>query len=1084
MSIACVMHRLVSSNRRRWSLIGPALVAPLIAACTTMAAVVTNLHQFHGLVVNDQFATVDARLNGVICWESPRRDLVVLQDASGAALMEMDSSNPHPRVGDVVQVAGRCTGVAGGGAFVIGRTLVVSNERYIPGQAGTGETFLAKGSHPIRVTWFNRQSSNHLNVSYEGPGIPRQRLPDTVLFSGSEPSHGTNTLGVQGLRWRSFAGSWLQVPDFTQLAPTAEGITNNFDVSAAGRKAFVAVQFDGWLTVPETGPYKFYTVSSGGSQVFVGLPKVVVLGATNPPQPRSIALGQILPPHPEGVWSRVAGEIDFIARRPAGGCTLILKSGTGTVRVEVAEDNWGSHGLSPGTRVQATGICWSSATLDGHRIPGLIWVPEGRLLERGDVDAAGSFRDLPAEPVSELGVRTILEIKHLKREEAMRGHEVKIRGIVTWAARSAVVLQDSTSGIFVDEVDVRDNCHLRVGEYWEVEGRTVAQFSPMVRARRVTRLGRGILPEPVRPTWDQLMNGSLDALYVELNGIITAVTSNKVTLLTHDGKLQAHLTDFPVEEVSRHAGALVRLRGCLWAVKDETTHMFRVGEVQLHSAMLQVDEPPPQDPFLAPVKRAAELRLFDAQAAGLKQVRVIGQVIHSRGGRHYLIDGTNSLCFVPRNLMGFEPGDLVEVVGFPELGGPFPVLRESLARQIGHSALPEPHELPDNSWPAERIGTRVRIRAMLVSSSKDRDEQVLGLQANPHVLTARIPARFGVSFPTGSRLELTGTFLARRPEAAAAATDSFELLLNSSGDVRLLSRPAWSSLRQLVIAVAVLVSILLMALIWITLLRRQVEQRTAQLRLEIQERERTEQLRALEAERARIARDLHDDLGSSLTEITLLADAGPGQPPSLEKATSRFQSIGSKARALVKALDVIVWLVNPSRDALPFLAGYLGSYAEDYLAASGIGCKLRIPVDMPPLRLSANVRHNLFLAVKESLHNVVRHAHASEVQVEFAVGEDSLSISLTDNGHGFDSSSATDGNGLVNLEQRLTSVGGWCEVLSRRGGGTKVHLRLPLPNCQGDSHLSPRVPSDPIRVGAHADETNSHPCEAQGASRS
>jgi signal transduction histidine kinase len=255
----------------------------------------------------------------------------------------------------------------------------------------------------------------------------------------------------------------------------------------------------------------------------------------------------------------------------------------------------------------------------------------------------------------------------------------------------------------------------------------------------------------------------------------------------------------------------------------------------------------------------------------------------------------------------------------------------------------------------------------------------------------------------------------------------------------------WSTLRRMIIVVGVLVGVLLVAMVWITMLRRQVEQRTAQLRVEIQERERAEKMRAIEEERSRIARDLHDDLGSSLTEISLLADAGLGNPPLAERALNRFRAIGAKARALVQALDVIVWLVNPSKDALPFLAGYLGSYAEEYLGASGVGCRLKIPMDMPALRLNAEVRHNLFLAVKEALHNIVRHAHASEVLVTFALREGVLEIAIADNGQGFDPTASVEGNGLANLRQRVAGIGGRCEIQAQPGGGASVRLVLPLP---------------------------------------
>jgi signal transduction histidine kinase len=833
------------------------------------------------------------------------------------------------------------------------------------------------------------------------------------------------------------------------LRPCNEGTAANFDLGVRSRDEFVALCFDGWLEVPQAGVYTFTVGSAGGSQLFVGLPQLKVLESAAPPAPRRVGLGQILTSESAGFWAQVEGKVDLLSRRENGGLTLALSSGTGKLRVEIADAARILPGLMSGSRIRLKGVCWSASTLDEQRIPGVFWVPDlehVEVLANAPQPPAGATETESGQlPV----LTTVAEIKHLKREEAMRGYPVKMRGVITWSDRTAVVLQDTTSGIFVDEVELSDSYHLRLGEYWEVEGVTVAQFAPMVRARRAVRLGRGVMPEPVQPTWDQLMNGSLDAHYVELRGIATAVESNRVTLLTSGGKIQAQLPETAPEQIQPHEGALVRIRGCLWAVKDEVTHVFKIGEVQIRSAVISVDEPPPTYPFAAPLKRAAELLLFDAQAAMLKQVKVAGQVIHMRAGEYYLMDGTNGLRFVPRAAVRLGVGDEVEVVGFPELGGPSPVLREALVKRTGHAGLPPPRELGEASWSAGGLdATRVRTEAWLLNLSKDQQDQVFGLQAGPHVFVARMPASeaAGLSFPVGSKLELTGTFAGRAGDRAAGrAADSFEVLLNSRADVRLLARPVWSTLRRMIIVVGVLVGVLLVAMVWITMLRRQVEQRTAQLRVEIQERERAEKMRAIEEERSRIARDLHDDLGSSLTEISLLADAGLGNPPLAERALNRFRAIGAKARALVQALDVIVWLVNPSKDALPFLAGYLGSYAEEYLGASGIGCRLKIPMDMPALRLNADVRHNLFLAVKEALHNIVRHAHASEVLVTFALREGALEITVTDNGQGFDPSAPAEGNGLANLRQRVAGIGGRCEIQAQPGGGASVRLVVPLP---------------------------------------
>ncbi len=1011
------------------------LAAALPSQAPAAGGVMTNLHQFHQLTAAEQRATAQVRLRGVVCWTSPARDHVVLQDDSGVAVMEADPQGPVVREGDVVTVEGSCTAIGGGEGFSLGPTLVVNNDRIHPRREISGEVFLSKGKHPFRVAWFNRTNADTLEVCYAGPGLPRRPIPDAAL--------------APGLRWRSYEGRWWQVPAFDRLRPCKEGTAANFDLGVRSRDEFVALCFDGRLDVPQAGLYQFTTASAGGSQLFIGLPQLKVVGHAPPPAPRQVGLGQILTAAPAGFWAEAEGKVDFLSQRPGGGVTLALSSGTGRLGAEIAQGEPMPPGLVPGSRVRLKGVCWSASTLEEQTIPGLFWVPDLEhvaVLAPAPRPAAGTTEaDAAQRPV----LTTVAEIKHLKREEAMRGYPVRIRGVVTWSDRTAVVLQDATSGIFVDEVELDDSYHLRLGEDWEVEGVTVAQFSPMVHARRVARFGRGVMPEPVQPTWDQLINGSLDTHYVELRGVATAVASNRVTLLTSGGKIQAQLPETPPEEIQPHEGALIRIRGCLWAVKDEVTHVVRIGEVQVHSAVINVDEPPPAYPFSVPLKRAAELLLFDAQAAMLKPVKVAGQVVHVRAGEHYLVDGTNGLRFVPRASVRLAVGDQVEVVGFPELGGPSPVLREALVRPTGHAPLPAPRTLANGAWPVGELdATRVRLEALLLNLSLDQQDQVFGLQAGPHVFVARLPAKDAgaVSFPLGSRLELTGTFAGRVGDRSAGQTvDSFELLHTSLADARLLARPVWFTVRRMIIVVGVLVGVLLVATVWITMLRRQVEQRTAQLQVEIQERERAEKLHAIEEERSRIARDLHDDLGSSLTEISLLADAGLRHPPLAERALERFRAIAAKARALLQALDVIVWLVNPSKDALPFLAGYLGSYAEEYLGASGVGCRLKIPMDMPALRLNAEVRHNLFLAVKEVLHNIVRHAHASEVLVAFALRENVLEIAVSDNGQGFDPSAPAEGNGLANLRQRLAGVGGRCDIQAQPGSGTSVRLSLPLP---------------------------------------
>ncbi len=216
-----------------------------------------------------------------------------------------------------------------------------------------------------------------------------------------------------------------------------------------------------------------------------------------------------------------------------------------------------------------------------------------------------------------------------------------------------------------------------------------------------------------------------------------------------------------------------------------------------------------------------------------------------------------------------------------------------------------------------------------------------------------------------------------------------------------------------------------------------------------------ERQRALERERARIARDIHDDLGASLTRITLLSQSARGDLENPQQAAADLDQIYTTARELTRAMDEIVWAVNPKHDTLDSLVAYLGRFAQNFLSTAGIRCRLDVPLQLPARALTVEIRHNLFLAFKEALNNVVKHAQASEVRVTLDIKPGEFMLAIADNGRGFDWSQqkarvtgATDslrsdsGNGLLNMRKRLEEIGGRCEWETAPGEGTRVKLLL------------------------------------------
>ncbi len=206
--------------------------------------------------------------------------------------------------------------------------------------------------------------------------------------------------------------------------------------------------------------------------------------------------------------------------------------------------------------------------------------------------------------------------------------------------------------------------------------------------------------------------------------------------------------------------------------------------------------------------------------------------------------------------------------------------------------------------------------------------------------------------------------------------------------------------------------------------------------------ERIERQQVLERERTRIAKDIHDHLGANLTRISLLSQSAHGELKNPVQAAAQLDRIYDTSRDLTRSMDEIVWAVNPQHDTLDSLASYLGNFAQEYLVSLNIRCRLDVPLHLPHWPITAEMRHNVFLAFKEALHNIVKHSGASEVFVSLATGEAGFHLTIRDNGKGFDPALVTSrpgrGNGLKNMRQRLEKIGGRCELQSDPGTGTGI----------------------------------------------
>jgi ligand-binding sensor domain-containing protein/signal transduction histidine kinase len=210
-------------------------------------------------------------------------------------------------------------------------------------------------------------------------------------------------------------------------------------------------------------------------------------------------------------------------------------------------------------------------------------------------------------------------------------------------------------------------------------------------------------------------------------------------------------------------------------------------------------------------------------------------------------------------------------------------------------------------------------------------------------------------------------------------------------------------------------------------------------------RYRVAQLLAVERVRIRIATDLHDDIGSSLSQIAILSEVARQKIENADsQAVGPLSDIAMVSGELVDAMSDIVWSINPKHDHFSDLEHRMRRFATDVLTACSIGLEFRVTVTQQDLRIGTDIRRQVFLIFKEAVNNIARHSGATLATVEFSVAQEHLVLQVTDNGTGFDAADGGDGNGLVNMRKRASDLGGTAVFKSLSGRGTNIALRVPL----------------------------------------
>jgi signal transduction histidine kinase len=216
--------------------------------------------------------------------------------------------------------------------------------------------------------------------------------------------------------------------------------------------------------------------------------------------------------------------------------------------------------------------------------------------------------------------------------------------------------------------------------------------------------------------------------------------------------------------------------------------------------------------------------------------------------------------------------------------------------------------------------------------------------------------------------------------------------------------------------------------------------------------------RLLHLQRARIARDIHDDLGARLTQLLLLGEIAQTELPAQSDTRAQIDRICEQARDVAQAVDEVVWAVSSRRDTLRDFAAYVCQYAQLFLKDTSTRCRLDVEPELPPTPFDLAIRRNLLLAVKEAISNAAKHSGAGELILRIHRLGDKVQVVVEDDGAGFDVSQANASrNGLMNMAQRMQEVGGRFDVYSGPGFGCRIEFNLPLTHARRHPHWMERL---------------------------
>ena len=649
-------------------------------------------------------------------------------------------------------------------------------------------------------------------------------------------------------------------------------------------------------------------------------------------------------------------------------------------------------------------------------------------------------------------------VQALSAPEAAQARPVVMRAVVMAESEPrerALVVADESGGVYVlATTNIFAPYHR--GDLLELIGVTdPGEFAPIIKASAAEKLGTAPLPSPRPVTYHQLLTGALDAQWVELAGVVQQYlppmydTDVPRVVLSCDGGL-VHVRLSGPRDPNLQEDAEVRVPALCFHQFNQKRQMLSPVLQVLPGIPVTIVKAAPPDPFAAPVRAAASLLSFSPGNSLGHRVHVRGVVTHSQPGSFVWIrDASSGLRIQTRSREPLQPGNLIDLLGFPKFGAATPSLEDAIFRTMGTTNSPAPIWLTDPANAFDHENDLVSLEATLYEIAPAPEGLSLSLECTGLLFKASFMFPPNTRAPSdwlpGSRVRVAGICSVNyddpRPLMGIWHPESFQVLLRSPADLTILQGPPWWTPRRVAFLLAFTTASLLLVAGVVTLFARR------RLREQQQQRALAEaEFAAILSERNRVAREIHDTLAQGLATISVRLSLAKKHATGADAILNRqLDAAQELVRGSLEEARCSIW--NTRSQVLE--TGDLPTALNNILRqmAEGSELKTEFKVTGRRRRLAPVIENNLLRAGQEAITNATRHAHARRICVALDFGEKQFRLSVKDDGRGFDVTSppkSDGGFGLVGMRERVKELKGELDIRSAPTNGTEVNLNVPL----------------------------------------